>query len=244
MMDREVNTPTSINMLETFDFNRVDSAVGYEVIKNTNPKTSVVKESLLRLNGAVDNLIKAWEKGYIKVIVPDDSTEILDIELQPITDLPDVLGHLTDPETFKANKDSGIWGNPDPDEFTFVQTSDFSVEAFQENERTISLGGKPKQFYRLYIDTDKVQQFRDVYLDMESIDVTPDDFGKSFVVPGGIPGSAIQKAELIEISPGLLFKFMTDLSGKLEKKLNPEEVLENGRKLKTFVDSLTGVRQE
>ena len=244
MLDTESQSEhiaSHIRVLERIDLTSKSPQEAPEAIKAASPTTSVIKEELLWISGALDNLQAAKERGFLTVKKALDTNELLDIELQPLQNLPPTLGHLTDTASFARNSTQPIWGiqiqnNPILEQ-TYLQTTDFTVEAFQNNDYSISLGGIPEKFYRVYVDTATLLKSRNIFLDMESIDVTPEDFGKSFIVPGGIPKEAIIRAELIEVSPRPLSDFIEDIE-EFDEDTYLGQAVRNDAALEDFLTTL------
>ncbi len=140
---------------------------------------------------AVNNIIDADAKGYIKIEAIGDGR--VKIEFLPLKNLPEQLGHVTELTNFKRNLKKGraVFGSAENSDFTYLQTTDFAVEGYMDDEK------HGKEYARVFIATDSLRKKRNVYLDPESINVTDYEYPYSFCVFGGIPFSAFDRVEVI-----------------------------------------------
>jgi len=184
-------------ILNAWDLRRPESAKE----KPPELKASIVVaeniEAFVYSEAAVNNLIAAVERGYVMAELKEDGG--LDILLMEIQQLPNELGHVAEPANFHRNIDNPVWGTIEADQFTYLQTTDFGVEGYFGGDAWASITGEPAQLIRVYIDAEKLKKMRGVYLDPESLNVTEEEFGHSFVVIGGIPRATIIRAEAVEI---------------------------------------------
>jgi hypothetical protein len=128
------------------------------------------------------------------------------------------LAHATTREHYDevirwlASED-GVYGNEEVGKFTYLQTTEFKVEGYFDNDFSIDLEGKPVDFIRIYLDTQELGKMRKVFIDPESLDATPEDYGKSFVIRGGIPRQALRRIEVVKKLEKILWK-------KIRKRIN------------------------
>lgn len=157
-----------------------------------NPTIDGLIEDLGWSQKAVDNLIDAATKGLIKITrVGDDE---VCIELLPIVVLPTELGHVTEMITLQNNikGKQPVFGSAAQDVFTYLQTTDFAVEGYMDDET------HGKKYARVYLNSTALQETRNVYLDPESLAETDYEYGHAFCVYGGVPFSAISRVDIIQ----------------------------------------------
>jgi hypothetical protein len=139
---------------------------------------------------SVANIIDAIDTGKIKVEFLDGDQ--IRLELLPLTTLPEELGHVSELEVVKSNLVNGvIFGSQEKDTFTYLQTTDFAVEGYMDDEE------HGKQYGRVYVDSAALLEKRNVYLDPESLHITDYEYGYAFCVKGGVPFNAIKRVEVI-----------------------------------------------
>lgn len=139
---------------------------------------------------SVENIIDALEKNFIKINFVDD--ENIRIEFCPIKQIPEQLGHISELDTIKNNlKGAQVFGSPQSDEYTYLQTIDFSVEGCIDDE------SEGRRYGRVYLDSAKLSDKRNIYLDPESLHITDYEYGYSFCVMGGVPLEAISGIDVI-----------------------------------------------
>ena len=167
-----------------------------------NPKIEGSLEDFGWREKSVDNFIDALANGFIDVSWVDEKAETISVEFLPIESLPEQLGHVTELEAVQENmrKENGLFGPEVPDRFTYLQTVDFAVEGYMADEEN------GKKYARIYVNSKKLQEKRNVYLDPESLNATDYEYGYGFAVKGGVPVSALDridiiKARKIEIKP-------------------------------------------
>lgn len=140
---------------------------------------------------AVKNIIDALESGRISIEQVD--AERVRISFLPIEQLPEQLGHVSEINVIKTNlKSNKVFGSGSPDDLTYLQTTDFAVEGYLDDEKD------GKRYGRIYVDARKLNTKRNVYLDPESLHVTEYEYGSSFCVKGGIPLEAITRIDIIQ----------------------------------------------
>ncbi len=140
---------------------------------------------------SVENIIDALENEKIKVVFLRD--DCIRIELCPIKQIPEQLGRVSELDKIKKNLKVGqIFGSAESGRYTYLQTVDFAVEGYMDDE------SEGKKYGRLYIDSLKLSNKRNVYLDPESLHITDYEYGFSFCVIGGIPIEAISKIDVIQ----------------------------------------------
>ena len=140
---------------------------------------------------------EAYRRRWIRIARRDDD-ELL-VTLAPIVDPPEMLAHITTVDQFTWNHDRTVWGSPALPALTYLQTTDFVVEGYFANDFVVALSGRPEQFVRLDIDTAALRTYRHLYVDPETLADTPEEFGHSFAVHGGIPWRTITGAAVIEV---------------------------------------------
>lgn len=142
---------------------------------------------------SVENIIDALESGKIKIVFLERGQ--MRIEFLPIHVgvLPTQLGHVSELDVITRNLKSGfVFGTSQPDKFTFLQTTDFAVEGYMDDE------AEGKEYGRVYVDSGALSETRNIYLDPESLHVTDYEYGFSYCVKGGIPFSALIKIDVIK----------------------------------------------
>lgn len=141
---------------------------------------------------AVDNIIDALDNGHIRINRLDG--ERIRIEFAPLAHFPEQLGQVSELEAVKKNLvgESGVYGSQKEGELTYLQTTDFAVEGYMDDEQ------EGKRYGRVYVDAAVLSEDRAIYLDLESIHITDYEYGYSFCVYGGIPFRAIQKIDVIQ----------------------------------------------
>lgn len=138
----------------------------------------------------VDNMIDALESGKIKISLLDGDR--LHVELCPLKELPAQLGHVSELDTIRENlKRGAVFGSAQSSTFTYMQTVDFAVEGYMDDET------EGKEYGRVYVDAQKLSGKRNVYIDPESLHVTEYEYGYSFCVQGGVPFEAIVRIDVI-----------------------------------------------
>lgn len=141
---------------------------------------------------AVDNIIDAYEKGFIKI--EKLTEEKIRIEFLPILNLPKELGHVCERQALiknlKSQKD--VFGDSDNQNFTYLQTTDFAVEGYMDDEQ------EGTEYARVFINTDELQKKRNIYLDPESLHITDYEYGHAFCVFGGVPYNSLDHVEIIK----------------------------------------------
>ncbi len=181
---------------------------------------------------AVDNLLMAIEYGLVEASLGND--DMVEVQFRPLTDVPAELGHVTTLQHYQAAMARPIWGDPNPQELTYLQATDFSVEANQLNSITM-MPGQRQQLVFLYIDTERLQQARHIYLDPESLDTTPLEFGAAYAVQGGIPRAAFVRAELIELDMDKVPEPSFDYSDLKTEADYEREMAEQTERLRSFL---------
>lgn len=132
-----------------------------------------------------ENLLNIVAEGKFGVVIKNGAIELHPIKLKNITfsDMRDskIFTHET------TDKDLTAINNPSKDRFVYIAVEDSPV-----GHGNISPGVKG---YRVTIDAEILFKERSVYLDPESIEHIRKntELGKSFIVPGGIPKSAVLK---------------------------------------------------
>ena len=140
---------------------------------------------------SVENIIKAIEDRKIKVERIDQNH--IRIEFLPLNELPEQLGHVSELSVIQNNLKRGmVFGSSDPDQFTYLQTTDFAVEGYIDDE------SEGRNYGRIYADSLKLAKKRNVYIDPESLHVTDYEYGHSFCVQGGLPLEAITRIDVIK----------------------------------------------
>ena len=140
---------------------------------------------------SVDNIIDALETGKIKIKFLESNR--IRIEFCFLEKLPAQLGHVSELEIIKQNlKDGAIFGSPQSDQFTYLQTTDFAVEGYMDDE------SEGKEYGRVYVDSQKLSGKRNVYIDPECLHITDYEYGFSYCVKGGVPAEAIIRIEVIK----------------------------------------------
>lgn len=193
-----------------------------------NPTIDGTIEEFSWSEKAVDNLIDAATKGYIKIEKIDEN-EIC-IEFLPVKELPEKLGHVCEKKIVHQNitSKSLIFGQPSNEAFTYLQTVDFAVEGYIDDET------HGKEYARLFVDTTKLKQYRNVYLDPESLNVTDYEYGFSFCVYGGVPFKAIEYVEIIQAKQ-MPYKPFSEID---EAEYDAEREMERqASRLRDFIDS-------
>ena len=139
---------------------------------------------------SVENIIDALENGKIKIVFLEG--DHIRIEFCPIEQMPEQLGHVSELGTIKKNLEAGqIFGSAEPDQYTYLQTADFAVEGYMDDE------SEGKEYGRVYVDSSKLSNKRNIYLDPESLHITDYEYGFSFCVRGGVPVEAISRIDVI-----------------------------------------------
>lgn len=141
---------------------------------------------------AVSNIIDASQRGLIKI--RSIGQDRMAIELLPLAELPESLGHVSELESIKRNlaRQDGIFGSERQDKYSYLQTVDFAVEGYLDDETDGKLYG------RVYVKTERLKTKRNIYLDPESLYETDHEYGFAFCVIGGIPLEAISRIEVIQ----------------------------------------------
>lgn len=141
---------------------------------------------------AVENLIDAYHKGYIQIT--NIEGDAFTVEYVPIQDIDPVIGHIATPAVYAENINKSVWGSEDvqKNKPTYLQTTSFGVEGGLEAHVAYY---QSSEIIRLYIDTSLLRSVRDIFLDPECIDVTPEEYPHAFMVFGGIPREAIIRGE-------------------------------------------------
>lgn len=140
---------------------------------------------------AVKNIIDALESE--KISIEQVGAERVRIIFLPITQLPEQLGHVSEMDVINTNlKNNNVFGSGSPDDLTYLQTTDFAVEGYLDDEKD------GKRYGRIYVDAQKLDTKRNIYLDPESLHVTEYEYGSSFCVKGGIPLGAITRIDIIQ----------------------------------------------
>jgi len=172
----------------------IDNGPAPEVEPNkelANPTLEGAIEEFGWSEKSVDNIIDALENGKIKIEFLESGR--MRIELCPIKELPEQLGHVSELDTIKQNLKPGvIFGSSQPDQFTYLQTVDFAVEGYIDDE------SDGKEYGRVYVDSPKLSSKRNVYLDPESLHITDYEYGYSYCVKGGVPFESIAKIDIIK----------------------------------------------
>lgn len=197
----------------------------------------VVEESLESVaysQTAVENFVNSVKRGYILPELRPDGE--LDILLLEVRELPKELAHVTTRPNFARNVDKPIWGVIDPDQFTYLQTTDFGVEGYFGNDYWVSITGKPAELVRVYIDAEKLKKLRGIYLDPESLSATEEEFGHAFVVVGGIPREAIVKAEVVEVPVRPTKDFAPKFPISLPPKETEQDIEARKKQLREFLE--------
>ncbi|MFH1405108.1 MAG: hypothetical protein ABIH21_03365 [Patescibacteria group bacterium] len=196
-----------------------------------NPVEHVTLEEVAWSPESTQNIIDAIKRGWVSVEI--DYQDNLTVEFLPIDDLPAELGQVTEKPVFKKNlvESTGLYGDSDNEKFTYLQTTEFAVEGYMDDE------SHGQEYARLYVDTDKLKSKRNVYLDPECIWVTDYEYPKAFIVKGGIPIQAIERADVIRANP-IPFK-MSDDEGWEEKteEQTEQEMAGHARRLKEFLQN-------
>ncbi len=139
---------------------------------------------------SVENIIDAIETGKIAFQFLESGH--LRIEFLPLKVLPLQLGHLAELDVIQRNlKNDKIFGPDERDQLTYLQTVDFAVEGYLDDENDGT------EYGRVYVATNKLLQKRNIYLDPESLHITDYEYGFSFCVKGGVPREAITRIDVI-----------------------------------------------
>ncbi|PIT88229.1 MAG: hypothetical protein COU29_03105 [Candidatus Magasanikbacteria bacterium CG10_big_fil_rev_8_21_14_0_10_36_32] len=194
-----------------------------------NPSIEGSIEEFAWSETSVENIINAFDNEYIKIEFFNDDT--MRIEFLPVNNLPKELGHVTELEIFLKNlKNNKIFGSADDDKLTYLQTVDFAVEGYMDDER------EGKEYGRIYIDSGKLAAQRNVYLDPESLHITDYEYGLSYCVKGGMPMNVISRIEVIKAK-----KFNDSLNSKSsdylinDKKTAEQHMSAQSERLKKYL---------
>ena len=178
-----------VGQIERPAYNRPEAEsnreIPHPVIEGAIDEVGWIKE-------AVDNIIDADQKGWIKIErLKGDRVRI---EFMPIETPPSELGQVAEVDAIKKNisRRGAVYGAEGSDQLTYLQTVDFAVEGYMDDER------EGQRYGRLFIDIETLRQKRNVYLDPESLHITDYEYGYSFCVQGGIPWEAIQRVDIIQ----------------------------------------------
>ena len=193
--------PYFASRLEQAQAHRVVARIGIESlpqqqVESNKELRNPIQEGTIGEYGwsakSVDNIIDAASKGYIKITQKGENN--IAIEFLPIALLPKELGHVAEQASLDRNRKAGqvVFGSLKSNEFTYLQTTDFAVEGNMDDEH------EGKRYVRLYIDSQKLQSVRNVYLDPESLAITDYEYGHAFCVYGGVPFNAINRIDVIQ----------------------------------------------
>lgn len=135
-------------------------------------------ESLAWSERVVENIIDAFEKGWIDIHYSGEDDVKIEFLPIPADTLPEEFGHISEIENITKNLKKDIFGSEDSDELTYLQTTKFAVEGYIDDETN------GKVYGRVFINPLKLLEKRNVYLDPESIELTDYEYGHSFCVRG------------------------------------------------------------
>lgn len=187
---RRLDTGRGHRVIKTID---ISITAPLEAISNKelpNPNLEATIEDLGWSEKAVDNIMHAAENKKIKIESIDSGR--IRIEFLPITELPDQLGHVAELEIVLKNlKNPTVFGSAESDRLTYLQTTDFAVEGYIDDE------SEGKSYGRVYINTGSLTNKRNVYLDPESLHITDYEYGYSYCIYGGLPIESISRVDVI-----------------------------------------------
>jgi len=161
----------------------------------TNPTIEGDLEDFGWSEKSVDNLIDAAEKGHIRIVSFEEDDLVVELMPIPAKDLPAELGHVCELPVVQKNvytDDKSVFGPAEERDLTYLQTTAFAVEGYMDDEQ------EGKNYARVFVDTEKLDTSRNIYLDPESLNVTDYEYGHAFSVFGGIPYIAISRVDVIK----------------------------------------------
>jgi hypothetical protein len=164
-----------------------------EKIPHTHPRIEQHIDEYAYAAEAVDNLIDAYQKGFLRITVIDQDS--FELEFLPVQIKDGKLGHLCEVGVFQENIKRSLWGERGA--ATYLQTTAFGVEGGLEAHESFR---SSKEIVRVYIDTARLEQCRDIFLDPECLAVTPEEYPHAFLVYDGIPRETIVSAERVRLN--------------------------------------------
>lgn len=187
---------------------------------------------------SVDNIIDAARKGYIAI--EQIGEDKIKINFLPLKNRPQFLGQVSELTALRQNllRGGAIYGDISEDKFTYMQTVDFAVEGYMDDEE------QGKKYARIFVNTNVLADYRNIYLDPESLHVTDYEYGYSFCVLGGIPFKAIDKIQIIKARK-LPYKPMREEEGEWPTNQKEAEAIvakQEGR-FREFLKTLTNPAQ-
>jgi hypothetical protein len=227
---------TKHRVLRRFEF----GAAKVETVESNkqlaHPYIEGTPESLGWSKRSVDNIMNAYERGWIDVQVEGENIRI---ELLPIESLPEQLGQVTEWSRVQENiaSQDGVFGDQSDQTMTYLQTVDFAVEGYMDDER------EGKRYGRVYVDSSRLKEKRNVYLDPESLAETDYEYGFAFVVYGGIPKNAIDHIDLIQAKK-VRFEIDTDDDNWPSQQEVEQEMERQIDRLKTFIQSVASYEND
>lgn len=175
------------------------------------------------------NFFDAVSKGNIDYLYED---EMVLLNFNPLSRefLGERLVHMMSLENYMILNSDDYLGDNKDNGGVYLQTADSVVMPNHDVFR------KGQTVVRLIIDTDTLfLKGRKIYLDEESLTQTPEEYGKSFFMYGGIPKSAIKKVQFLKI--GSIDTFSDDDYSFLKKSYSQREK-EFNRRLQSLRDRL------
>ncbi len=182
---------------------------------------------------SVENFIDALDREMIKVERIDE--DHIRVEFLPIQILPEELGHISELRTIEDNlKRKDVFGSQESSAYTYLQTPDFAVEGYMDDEQ----GGK--LYGRVFVNSKKLAEKRNVYLDPESLHVTDYEYGYSYCVRGGVPLQAIRKVDVIQAKRVALRKGIVDIDKGDWPEDAEQYMSQQTQRLKEYIDKKLG----
>ncbi len=211
---------------------------GQEKLTVPNPQEEKSIDDFSYAKEAVENLMHAHHEGWLRIHLIDDDR--FRIEFLPITDLPKLLAHIAEVRVFAKNIRQPVWGKileeGDGLHPTYLQTTSFGVEGGLEGHESFA---DNTTIMRVYVDTERLLRVRDVYLDPESLNATPEEYGHAFMVFQGLPRETIDGAERVKLPKwrGSDLAASDDQSWPTEEQMVEEE-RRNAEQLRRFLKTM------
>ncbi|MBI2109309.1 MAG: hypothetical protein HYT93_04025 [Parcubacteria group bacterium] len=186
---------------------RLEKARAHKVLKTievpSSPQETIPNKELpnIIIEGTVEEF--GWSERSVKNIIDAFEREIINarwvdakriqIELLPLTEPPLELGHVSELPVIEKNiENQEVFGSKNPETLTYLQTTDFAVEGYIDDESHGKLYG------RVFVDSSRLAEKRNIYIDPESLHITDYEYGHSFCVKGGVPFDTISHIDVIQ----------------------------------------------